>query len=79
MVRKKMRNNKPATKNLPLNNKEQEKQDKIKAIWKLPLTIWNDWKFQIYWEKLEYVMPIKKDKEKPPSVCILTSSLWNLV
>ena len=65
-----------SSKGLPLLNrsklskKPQEKQDDIKKKLYEDNKWWNDWKFQLHWNKREWVDPkylIKRDK--PYSVC----------
>ena len=34
---------------------------------------WNDWKFQIHWEKLEWVNPINCNEQKNPH-CVSSKS-----
>ena len=54
------------TKGLPpirkkiLSKKAQEKYDKIKIKLHTANRYWNDWKFQLHWNKLEWVNPIIK-------------------
>ena len=31
---------------------------------------WNDWEFQIHWNKLEWVNPIKFNEQKKTILCV---------
>ena len=66
--------NEKITKGLPplrrpkLSKKSQEKEDDIKHIYE-DNRYWNDWKFQLHWNKIERVNPRSQIKSlKPYSV-----------
>ena len=47
----------PPLKKQKLSKKAQEKEDEIKINMKMENQSWNDWKFQIHWNKLEWLNP----------------------
>ena len=49
-----------------LSKKAQEKYDKIKRNLKTENQNWNDWKFQIHWNILDWVNPRSKFVRKEP-------------
>ena len=55
----------PLNKN-KLSKKSQEKEDKIKIHLQTANQNWNDWKFQIHWNKLEWVNPRNRYEWKNP-------------
>ena len=57
MVHEKINENLPPLKKLKLSKKAQEKEDKIKRNIQMENQNWNGWKFQIHWNKLEWVNP----------------------
>ena len=46
-----------------LGKKVQEKDDEVKKIYEV-IRYCNDWKFQLHWNKLEWVNPISQIKRK---------------
>ena len=40
---------------------------------------WNDWKFQIYWNKLEWVNPRSHIEQKIHFVCLLKNSIFKII
>ena len=44
-----------------LSKKSQEKEDKITKLYEAN-NCWDDWKFQLHWNKLEWVNPISQTK-----------------
>ena len=49
-----------------LSKKERERYDRIKRNLHTANWNWNDWKFQIHWEMLEWVNPRSKIVRKKP-------------
>ena len=47
----------PPLKKSKLSKKSQEKEDEIKRNLQASNQYWNDWKFHIHWNKLEWVNP----------------------
>ena len=47
-----------------LSKKAQEKGDEIKRKIYKANQDWNDWKFQIHWNELEWVNPRSRDEQK---------------
>ena len=54
----------PPLKKRKLNKKPQKEEDEIKRILTEDNQYWNDWKFQIQWNKLEWVNPRSRDEQK---------------
>ena len=55
----------PTLRRTKLSKKSQEKQDEIQKKIYEANKLWNDWRFQLHWHKLEWVDPkslIKRDK-----------------
>ena len=62
----------------PLNKsnprkKTQEKENEIKIKLQTASQNWNDWRFQIHWNKLEWVKPRNRIEQKIHILCILKS------
>ena len=54
----------PPLRRSTLSKKSQDKEDEIKKLYEANQW-WNDWKFQLHWNKLEWVNPrsqIKRNK-----------------
>ena len=49
-----------------MNQKYQKEEDKIKRRLTEANQEWNDWKFQIHWNKLEWVNTRSRDERKNP-------------
>ena len=47
-----------------LCKKTQKEEDEIKRKLTEANKYWNDWKFQIHWNKLEWVNPRSRDEQK---------------
>ena len=56
----------PPRKKRKLSKKSQEKEDEIKRNLKMENQNWNHWKFQIHWNKLEWVNPRILIEQKNP-------------
>ena len=54
-----------------LIKKAQENKDEIKINLHKANQSWNDWKFQIHWNKLEWQNPKICHEQKNPFVCLL--------
>ena len=54
---KKMNEKLPPLKKRKLSKKAEEKEDEIKRNLQTANQNWNEWKFQIHWNKLEWVNP----------------------
>ena len=52
----------PPLKRTKLGKKAQKRQDRIKKEFFVSNMWWNDWKFQLHWNKLEWVDPISTPK-----------------
>ena len=63
---KKVGNNLPQLIKQKLSKKEKERYDKIKLNLHTANRNWNDWKFQIYWNMIEWVNPRGKILRKEP-------------
>ena len=53
-----------------LRKKFQKEEDKIKRRLTEANQEWNDWKFQIHWNILEWVNPRSRDERKNHLVCL---------
>ena len=53
-----------------LSKKAQEKDDAIKIKIQKSYQDWNDWKFQIHWNKLEWLNPRSRNEQKKHFVCL---------
>ena len=60
----KMKKGLPPLRRQNLSKKAKEKYDKIKRKLYTANRNWNDWKLQLYWNKLEWVNPRSKIKGK---------------
>ena len=60
----------PLLKKRNLSKKCQKEEDKIKRRLTEANQEWNDWKFQIHWNKLEFVNPRSCDERKINFVCL---------
>ena len=49
-----------------LSKKSQEKQDEIKIKLQTANHNWNDWRFQIHWNKIEWINPRNRNEQKNP-------------
>ena len=49
-----------------LSKKPQKEEDEIKRKLTEANQYWNDWKFQIHWNKIEWVNPRSQDEQKNP-------------
>ena len=58
----KLGQNIPPLKKRKLSKKPQRKEDKIKRRLTEANQEWNDWKFQIHWNKLSWVNPMSRDE-----------------
>ena len=56
----------PPIRKQTLSNKAQEKNDRIKGEIQSANRNWSDWKFQLYWNNLEWVNPISRNVRKTP-------------
>ena len=56
----------PPLKKRKLSKKSQKEEDKIKRRLTEANQEWCDWKFQIHWNKLEWVNPRSRDERKNP-------------
>ena len=56
----------PPLKKRKLTKKPQEKEDEIKIKLQTANQNWNYWKFQIHWNKLEWVNPRNHNEQKIP-------------
>ena len=56
----------PLLKKMKQSNKAQEKEDEIRIKPQTANTNWNDWKFKINWNKLEWVNPRNCNEQKNP-------------
>ena len=56
----------PPLKKRKLSKKSQKEEDKIKRRLTEANQEWCDWKFQIHWNKLEWVNPRIRDERKNP-------------
>ena len=61
----------PSLKKRKLSTKSQKQEDEIKRRLTEANQYWNDWKFQIYWNKLEWVNPRSRNKRKKSILYIL--------
>ena len=48
-----------------LSKKSQDKEDEIKKLYEANQW-WNDWKLQLHWNKLEWVIPRSQIKRNKP-------------
>ena len=63
MVCGKIRTKATTTKEKEIKQKRQEEEEKIKKKLKEANQEWSDWRFHIYWNKLEWVDPrIRNEK-----------------
>ena len=65
----KLNENIPFLKKINLRKKEQEKEDEIKRQLQTANQNWNDWRFQINWNKVEWVNP-RNNIEQNNSFCV---------
>ena len=63
---KKMTKGLPPIRKQTLSKKAQNKNDKIKGKLHTANRNWNDWIFQLHWNKLDWVNPISKNSIKNP-------------
>ena len=56
----------PTLRRQKISEKSQQKDDEIKNKLYTSNSNWNNWKFQIHWNKLEWVNPRSKIKRKQP-------------
>ena len=63
---KKLGHKLPPLKKRILNKKTQKQEDEIKRKLTEANKYWNDWKFQIHWNKIEWVNPRSCDEQKNP-------------
>ena len=63
MVQGKIAKGLPPLRKQKISEKEQEKEDDIKKQYE-PNKLWNDWKFQLHWHKLEWDNSRSKIKMK---------------
>ena len=54
-----------------LFKKLQQKEDEIKIKLQEANQAWNYWKFQIHWNKLEWMNPRNRDERKNSILCVL--------
>ena len=54
-----------------MTKEKTKKQDGIRRKRNEDNQSWNDWKFQIHWNKLEWVNPRSRDERKILFVCLL--------
>ena len=59
-----------APKNRKLNKKPQEKEYEIKRNLRMADINWNDWEFQIHWNKLEWVNPRNFNEQMKTILCV---------
>ena len=57
-----------------LRKKSQKEEDEIKIKLHKANQDWNNWKFQIHWNKLEWVNSRSRDERKIHFVCLLKIS-----
>ena len=57
-----------------LRKKGQKEEDKIKRRLTEANKEWCDWKFQIHWNKLEWVNPRSRDEQRNP-FCVSTKNI----
>ena len=74
MVHEKIEVKASAPKEIKTKQKEQEKENEIKINPRMANEIWNVWKFQISWNKLELVNPGILIKQKNP-FCVSSKKL----
>ena len=69
----------PELKRNKSGKKNQKEEDKINRILTEAIKMWNDWNFQIHWNKLEWVNPRSRDHRKYP-FCVFykKSSKYNV-
>ena len=60
----------PPLKKSKSSKKYQKEEDKIKRRLTEANQMWNDWKFQIHWNKLEWVHQRSCDKRRIYFVCL---------
>ena len=60
----------PPLKKRRLSKKSQKEEDEIKRKLHKANQDWNDWKFQIHWNKLEWVNSRSRDERKINFVCL---------
>ena len=58
-----------------LGKKSQEKEGEIKRKLHEANQAWNDWKLQVHWNKLEWVIPRSRDEQKIHFVCLLRKNV----
>ena len=56
----------PQLKKGKLNKRAQKEEEELKIRLTEDNQYWNDWKFQIHWNKLEWVNPRSRDELKNP-------------
>ena len=60
----------------PINRRQfSKKEEKTKKKLRKTNNNWNDWRFQLYWDKLEGVDPKHQDHKKNP-FCTLTYNFY---
>ena len=65
----KLGQNIPPLKKMRLSKKAQKEEDEIKRKIHEANQYWNDWEFQIHWNKLDWLNPRSRDKQKN-SFCV---------
>ena len=66
MVCEKLGQKLPPLKKRRLSKKPQKEEDEINIKLTEANQYWNDWKFQIHWNKIEWVNPRSLDERKNP-------------
>ena len=79
MVCEQIRSEAISTKEKKLSKKSQEEEDEINRKLHKANKVWNDGKFQIHWNKLEWVNPRSCDEQTIHFVCVLKNCFKNNV
>ena len=66
MVCEKLGQKLPPINKIKLSKKPQKEDDEINRKLHKANEYWNDWKFKIHWNKLEWVNPRSRDEIKNP-------------
>ena len=66
----KLSQNIPSLEKSKLSKRSQKEEDEINKRLTDANQMWNDWKFQIYWNKIEWVNPKSRDERKIHFVCL---------
>ena len=66
----------PPLKKIKLSKKGQKEEDKINIILTEVNQEWCDWRFQIHWNKLEWVNPRIRDEIKKSILCVFKTNMF---